>query len=50
MYPRTDRDEFIETKIRNVLTHGYAKIGYSKLIEVLSTGLKDIEKLVRAVR
>jgi uncharacterized protein YutE (UPF0331/DUF86 family) len=34
---------------RNVLTHGYAKIDYSKLIEVLRTGLKDIEKLVRAV-
>jgi len=35
---------------RNVLTHGYAKIDYSKLIAVLKTGLRDIERLVRAVR
>ena len=35
---------------RNVLTHGYAKIDYSKLVQVLKIGLKDIEKLVKAVR
>lgn len=35
---------------RNVLTHGYAKIDYKKLIQVLKSGLKDIEKLIAAVK
>ncbi len=34
---------------RNVLTHGYSKIDYSKVIQVLNTGLKDIEKLLKAL-
>lgn len=32
---------------RNVLTHGYSKIDYSKLIEVLRSGLKDIKQLIQ---
>ena len=34
---------------RNVLTHGYSKIDYSKLIEVLRSGLKDIKDLLVAL-
>jgi len=31
---------------RNELTHGYSKIDYSKLIEVLRSGLKDFKELL----
>lgn len=34
---------------RNVLTHGYSKIDYSKVIEVLRIGLKDIQALLKAL-
>jgi uncharacterized protein YutE (UPF0331/DUF86 family) len=34
---------------RNILTHGYSKIDYSKLLEVLRSGLKDIKDLLVAL-
>lgn len=35
---------------RNVLTHGYSKIDYEKVIDVMRFGLKDVKQLLRALR